>query len=658
MARRRKKDQSLASFNSEVKPAPTSIKQQRGGRTTSPRNGDCIDGVEVELWGECYNIEETTVLDLSGSWEYPGELTGEIPIRIGELVNLTELKLSRNQLTGEIPSEIGNLTNLIELWLSSNQLTGEIPSSIGNLTNLTGLSLWDNQLTGDIPSEIWTLTNLDNLGLSLNQLTGEIPPEIGNLVNLRWLFLGVNQLTGDIPPEIGNLTNLEDLHLYNNHLGCYEYDFEGGCYSFPGSTNQSECCITHCDETDECNGEIPPEIGNLENLDLLWLSENQLTGEIPSSIGDLTNLWFLDLMLNQLTGEIPPEIGNLTNLTYLRLGVNQLSGEIPSEIGNLTNLEDLGLYYNQLSGTIPYSICNLINLPFGDEIAFNIYENQLCPPYPECIPEDNLGYQDTLECDITIDYGLHYGFHLHIGNNLIGIPLYLEDPSVSSVFGSGDNIEGIAGEGVAAFNQDGVWIGSLQEIDPLDGYWVMTTQDMTLSIIGDPIDNPTYNLHLGNNLTSFPGLIPVLIQNAFPDNISSFITAVAGEGVAAFNLNGTWIGSLTELEFGKGYWIITNADISFRFNLATTSSTTQTFQYMNLSLPKMGPDTNINKLVESIRMQVSGAPIPIVGRTPIPKKIPKPKSTVRMQKGGKVNSSKWPERKPNNTGKIQEDKKR
>ena len=26
---------------------------------------DCVDGVEVELWGECYNIEETTWLDLS-----------------------------------------------------------------------------------------------------------------------------------------------------------------------------------------------------------------------------------------------------------------------------------------------------------------------------------------------------------------------------------------------------------------------------------------------------------------------------------------------------------------------------------------------------------------------------------------------------------------
>ena len=44
---------------------------------------DCDDGIEVELWGECYNIEETTYLDLSYS-----ELTGEIPPEISYLINL------------------------------------------------------------------------------------------------------------------------------------------------------------------------------------------------------------------------------------------------------------------------------------------------------------------------------------------------------------------------------------------------------------------------------------------------------------------------------------------------------------------------------------------------------------------------------------------
>ena len=38
---------------------------------------DCVDGVEVELWGECYNIEETTELSLGGN-----QLTGSIPSSI------------------------------------------------------------------------------------------------------------------------------------------------------------------------------------------------------------------------------------------------------------------------------------------------------------------------------------------------------------------------------------------------------------------------------------------------------------------------------------------------------------------------------------------------------------------------------------------------
>ena len=58
---------------------------------------DCIDGVEVELWDECYNIETTTELDLS----YIG-LTGEIPLEIGNLTNLTSLILKENQFNGEM----------------------------------------------------------------------------------------------------------------------------------------------------------------------------------------------------------------------------------------------------------------------------------------------------------------------------------------------------------------------------------------------------------------------------------------------------------------------------------------------------------------------------------------------------------------------------
>ena len=126
----------------------------------------------IYLWGECYNIEGTTEIDLHSS-----ELAGGIPPEIGNLTNLTNLNLSENQLTGEIPPEIGNLINLEYLSLSNNQLTGEIIPDIGNLTNLEDLYLAYNQFTGEIPSEIcnYFSGNSDNFNVSNNQLCPTYP---------------------------------------------------------------------------------------------------------------------------------------------------------------------------------------------------------------------------------------------------------------------------------------------------------------------------------------------------------------------------------------------------------------------------------------------------------------------------------------------------
>jgi len=330
-------------------------------------------------------------------------LSGEIPSDVVNLVELTTLQLHHNLLgckivddpdnpvwsndcleycnnnngcSGEIPIDISNLTNLTTLYLNNNKLSGGIPEGISNLNNLSGISLGTNQfenvdinilsslesltfinlenldIMGEIPSWIWEL-NLYSLDLSNNQLTGEIPVEIGNLTNLTYLSLNINQLTGEIPPEIETLTNLTRLLLNNNQL----------------------------------TGEIPVEIGNLTNLIFLYLDNNQLTGEIPSEIGNLTSLTYLSLYNNQLTGEIPPEIGNLTNLTYLRLNENDFTGIIPE------------------------SICNLDYLQWDYYYLVSFYQNKFCPPYPECIPEDNLGYQDTSECinigDVNGDFEIN-----------------------------------------------------------------------------------------------------------------------------------------------------------------------------------------------------------------------------------------------------------
>jgi len=405
--------------------------------------GNC-DSDEVELWDECYSITNTTSL-----LRINEGLTGEIPSEIGQLTNLVTLKLQYNELTGSIPTEIGNLTSLVKIDLRYNNLSGSIPTEIGSLTSLNELRIQKNQLSGTIPSAIGNLTELTHLYLYGNQFTGSIPTEIGNLINLVKLHLNNNQFTGLIPETICNI----DMSFYNPYLfdisgnqllppypDCVAefvgYQYSEDCasnYLFDGiCTEQSDLdvlqkFIDNSSETinmemdDNNNGIIEPiELGTQHwwdgrltelncNYDLaneFTLSDLGLSGEIPQEIGTLDSLEFLWLEDNQLTGPIPTEIGNLSKLKYLIMHYNQLSDSIPSEIGNLSNLEILKLDNNQLKGYIPESICDLTlefngwNNLFGEDFA--VYNNQLCPPYPDCV-DAYVGLQNTTNCELASD---------------------------------------------------------------------------------------------------------------------------------------------------------------------------------------------------------------------------------------------------------------
>jgi hypothetical protein len=172
-------------------------------------NDWCSSTVGVELWGECYSIENTTELELGGSG-----IIGEIPSEIGNLINLTYLSLSDNELTGEIPAEIGSLLNIEQLYLSDNQLTGQIPSEVGNLTNLIELHISDNYLTGLIPSEISNLESLTNLNIAYNNLSGNIPESVCDL-NINWsnddsFNISNNQLCPPYPSCIEDYVGEQD----------------------------------------------------------------------------------------------------------------------------------------------------------------------------------------------------------------------------------------------------------------------------------------------------------------------------------------------------------------------------------------------------------------------------------------------------------------
>jgi len=255
------------------------------GALETPVDVDCYasDSTEgVEIWGDCYSIDNTTHLGFPISIP---DTASVLPQEIFSLTNLRLLSLNYSNISGPIPSEISNLTKLVTLNLSNNQISGSIPPEIGNLDSLFSLNLSSNQLTGEIPLELLSLTNLaggvrgamlgtvfeHGLNLSNNMLSGQIPENIGNLSKLKSIDLSSNQLSGSLPIQLYSLQDLLSLDLSDNAL----------------------------------SGEIVAEIGNLISLEgvvttahnsstsynALDISNNQFIGTLPQSICDLPIEW-------------------------------------------------------------------------------------------------------------------------------------------------------------------------------------------------------------------------------------------------------------------------------------------------------------------------------------------------------------------------------
>jgi len=173
--------------------------------------------------------------------------------------HVSGLNLLYNQLTGPLPLALGNLAHLQEIALGGNQLSGTIPAELGKLSELVALYLWDNRLTGPLPAEMEPLGHLRNLSLSHNQLSGSIPPWLGNVKGLQSLDLSYNQFSGTLPIQLGELDNLGLLYLSHNQI----------------------------------SGAIPESFGYLSALGELDLSYNELRGSVPDSLThiDQSMLW-------------------------------------------------------------------------------------------------------------------------------------------------------------------------------------------------------------------------------------------------------------------------------------------------------------------------------------------------------------------------------
>ncbi|XP_042519089.1 probable LRR receptor-like serine/threonine-protein kinase At3g47570 [Macadamia integrifolia] len=247
------------------------------------------------------------------------QISGDIPVGIGNLVGLQYFGLSNNLLEGSIPTSIGRLQMLHALYLEGNRLTGPIPSSLANLTILIELDLSSNRLQGKIPSSLGKCKNLLRLILSNNSFDGIIPREIFDVFTLLELQLGRNSFFGSLPLEVGRLTNLGILNVSVNML----------------------------------SGEIPSTFGACTSLEYLLMGDNLFQGSIPSSLSSLRGLQDLDLSHNNFSGFIPKYLGIFKFLQKLNLSFNHLEGEVSTDgvFGNLSAVSVIG--NNKLCGGIP-----------------------------------------------------------------------------------------------------------------------------------------------------------------------------------------------------------------------------------------------------------------------------------------------------------------
>lgn len=294
-------------------------------------------------------------------------LTGQLPLWIGNLSRLSYLEISQNMLVGSIPFGTGNMRSLSYLDLSQNMLVGSVPFGIGNMRSLSYLDLSENMLVGSVPIGIGNMTSLSILDLSCNMLVGDVPGGIGALSNLTCLSLGMNNFRGVLSKEhFASLEKLQYLYLSANSLKLVFDEY------WVSPFRLTEGYFGLCD--------MGPQFPTW----LRWQTGIQELNISNTRINDVLPYWFwvafpnasrLDLSGNKLSGSLPPKL-ELPLLQIMYLSGNSLSGQLPA---NLTApyLGNLVLHNNHFTGTIPEYVCNGFS-------EINLSNNQLTGGFPQC----------------------------------------------------------------------------------------------------------------------------------------------------------------------------------------------------------------------------------------------------------------------------------
>jgi len=338
----------------------------------------------TKIDGECYFEDHLKILQ--DIIDQNSTLSGKSPLDIGAAGGiknwiggkLNQLILVGNQLT-EMPETICDVySNLSAFDITNNFICPPYPSCIENVgfqnteecsplvSCPEGYVIFDSQcyyyddlrvlidftknnemIAGYHPLligyQVWINNRLQQLNLDGIGITS-VPESINKLSELEYLNLNNNSLKS-LPENVCLIyPNLQSFQITNNSL-CPPYL---QCFDYIGSQNTDDCAKSFCpygylDIDGECYFEKDISI-----LNDFILQNKSLTGREPLEIG--VQKW------------------KNMRLYYLYLGVNELT-------------------------TIPDTICEIL----PELKIFNISQNNICPPYLDCV-EPYLGDQNLTNC--------------------------------------------------------------------------------------------------------------------------------------------------------------------------------------------------------------------------------------------------------------------
>ncbi|KAK1412425.1 hypothetical protein QVD17_33670 [Tagetes erecta] len=413
-------------------------------------------GLDMSLVsGQCQVNEQSTLIQLKNNLQFDSSLstklvswnpnTTDCCIWRGVNCNINGqvigLDLSSETISSGIDdsSVLFNLKNLESLNLAANNFNSiKIPSRIGNLTSLLSLNLSNSGFSGQIPGEVSQLTRLEVLDLSKPFSYGKVLKlEKPNLANL-----------------VQNLTRLRSLYLDNVNLSAQNSDW---CQSLSSSLfNLEVMSLSNC----QLSGPLDDSLQKMKSLSVIRLDLNNLSALVPDFFANYTNLTVINLGSCNLLGTFPIKVFQLQKLQILNLADNEklygflpdfpingsleslvlndtsFFGGIPGSIGNLKNLSRIEFQNNNFSGGIPESIQKLTQLKYID-----LSHNSLSGTIPSICFQDleNLVYVDLSfnGFEGSLPSSLFALQKLQLiqlsNNNFDGLFANFTDPSVSSL---------------------------------------------------------------------------------------------------------------------------------------------------------------------------------------------------------------------------------